>query len=434
MRLEQGRSFRRLRSRRPPDNDPWVCRQPQGGRYRHFYFYLYDEGRGACGLRVGSFLPFVATAWINGHGFIARRLAGRGVAFTQRDNAFTACPDPQALQAAADALGAEASGARPNYWTAAPGPEVSRRARARVGRLRRAWGVPQAGSCLNWVFGAGRRRRQLLARSGERSLRRLAADRLSQLFGGPRPRRLAGRWQVVRERFGHAQHALRAYWRPRFPKQDGKWQRFLRLEATRNALKDFGRRKSLKHWPGLRPRLRAGGDRLAAEPARPFNVHGEFDLLGRRARPGQAGKTKLGGLRLEPARTLRRREGLLQVAGGPGGGWTARERHARGRGRFELRPADDGLGALRYDLRKGKAHGLGERVGNSYRGRLTAKGPKVAGLMALLRKRIYGPLAHSAFGPRPARTPPELLPDCRWERACPKVDAAMDQLIQGLAA
>jgi hypothetical protein len=100
--------------------------------------------------------------------------------------------------------------------------------------------------------------------------------------------------------------------------------------------------------------------------------------------------------------------------------------------RFELAPAAYQLGALRYDIRKLKAHGLIQRVRQSYRWRLTVKGQKAAVLLLLLRKRVYGPLADSSFGARPDRTQP--MPDCRWERAYHKVDTAIDELIECLAA
>jgi hypothetical protein len=431
MSMEQGQSFRCVRSRRQPDNAQWIHLEPHWKRYRHYYFYLYDEVLGACCLRIGSFLPFVVSAWINGHEFIARRLRQQEVSFRQRDNAILECADAKALQRAADALDAKLIRARLNYWAAVLGPKFSQRERAQVGPLARQWFVQQAEYSLNWVFSAQRRLRQLFERSCELSLLRLSADRLSQLFGAHRRRRIQGKWQVVLERFSQAQHALRAYWRHSFLKQYEKYFRFLRMEATTNAPKDFGLGKSLANWEALRGRLRQAVDRFAAEQARTFNVHGEFDVLARLAKPVTVGKTKVGGIKLEQKRLMRLLEVLLQVAGQACGGWTARQLHQRILERFELRATHYKLSALRYDLRKLKAHGLVERVGQSYRWRLTLKGQKAAVLLTLWRKRIYGPLADAAFGRRPDST---QQPDCRWERAYHKVDSAMDELIQCFSA
>jgi hypothetical protein len=432
MSMEQGQSFRCVPSRRQPDNAHWIHLEAQWSRYRHYYFYLYDPVLGACCLRIGTFLPFVMTAWINGHEFIARRLQGQKVAFTQCDNAIVACADAKALQTAADALTARVIRTRLQVWTHLLGPKFSAREHRQVGSLRRQWFVQQVEYCLNWVFGARRRLRQLFERSCELSLLRLSADQLSQLFGAHRRRRIQGKWQLVLERFQHAQHAFRAYWRHSFLKQYEKWCRFLRMEVTSNALKDFGLGKSLDNWEALRGRLREVVNRFAATQARTFNVHGEFDLLARLARSVAVGKTKVGGIKLEQKRLMRLLEVLLQVAGQACGGWTATQLHQALLARFELAPAAYKLGALRYDIRKLKAHGLIQRVRQSYRWRLTVKGQKVAVLLLLLRKRVYGPLADSSFGARPDRT--QHTPDCRWERAYHKVDTAMDELIECLAA
>ncbi len=98
---------------------------------------------------------------------------------------------------------------------------------------------------------------------------------------------------------------------------------------------------------------------------------------------------------------------------------------------FSLSPPQYSLNAVRYDLRKLRAHGLLERLAHSYRYELTLKGRKVATLLTLLRKRVYGPISASAFQHRPAL---DAQPNSRFERAYAKVDKAMDELITALAA
>ena len=53
-------------------------------------------------MRVGSFVPFQATYYLNGHSFIEQELNRTGVGFRKNDNAFLAVEDPAALQAVAD--------------------------------------------------------------------------------------------------------------------------------------------------------------------------------------------------------------------------------------------------------------------------------------------------------------------------------------------
>src|SRR5437773_7214078 len=98
MSMEQGPSFRISPPKFPTADPNYRIVRAQRSRYRHYYFYIYDQQLGAFCLRVGSFLPFQATAYVNGHEFIARELTRKKINFTQRENSFTAVADPKALQ------------------------------------------------------------------------------------------------------------------------------------------------------------------------------------------------------------------------------------------------------------------------------------------------------------------------------------------------
>lgn len=81
-----------------PENAVYFFRilRRQKSRYTHYYFHIRDEVLGPLLIHVGSFLPFPATCWINGHGFIQRELLREGIKFKKHDNALTHCADPQA--------------------------------------------------------------------------------------------------------------------------------------------------------------------------------------------------------------------------------------------------------------------------------------------------------------------------------------------------
>ena len=128
---------------------------------------------------------------------------------------------------------------------------------------------------------------------------------------------------------------------------------------------------------------------------------------------------------------MRLLEVLLRRAGGGFGGWTVPQVQAAILDTFNLKAADYTPNAVRYDLRKLRAHGLLERIPHTYRYRLTLKGQKVATLLTLLRKRIYGPIAAATFHHRPAAQP---TPNSPFERAYAKVDKAIDELLLALAA
>lgn len=68
-------------------------------------------------LRVGSFLPFSVTAYLNGHNYIAQELNRQGVGYVKDDNRFVSTENPAKLQAAADGLSAQVLQQRIDYWT-----------------------------------------------------------------------------------------------------------------------------------------------------------------------------------------------------------------------------------------------------------------------------------------------------------------------------
>src|SRR6266496_3772237 len=81
MSMEQGPSFRISLPKFPTEDPNYRILRAQRSRYRHYYFYIYDQQLGAFCLRIGSFLPFPVTAYVNGHEFIARQLTRRNIHF-----------------------------------------------------------------------------------------------------------------------------------------------------------------------------------------------------------------------------------------------------------------------------------------------------------------------------------------------------------------
>jgi hypothetical protein len=113
-------------------------------------------------------------------------------------------------------------------------------------------------------------------------------------------------------------------------------------------------------------------------------------------------------------------------------GWRCADIHQAILTSFALSSDTYTLTQLRYDLRKMKAHGLLERVGTSYRHRLSGKGSNAALLFILFHKRVCGPLANSLFHHRPdeALKPPAS----KVETAYHKADHAIQHVLDLLAA
>jgi hypothetical protein len=428
---EQGPTFA-IRSPKYPTQDPnYRILRKQRSLYIHYYFYILDPIAGPMVLRVGSFLPFNVTAYFNGHNFIERELLRQGVPFSKDDNRFVSVSDPKALQNAADALSGELLQQRIEHWTLILGPKFSAKERLACGGLRRIHSVSQVEYCRNFIFKRSWPIQAIFRRSCELGAYLLTGDRLTNLFGQRLNKRFKGKFQTVVERVEQGQFVFRAHFRNSFLKAYVKAATFLRLEIVSNNLKDFRLKKTLPHWEAIRPHFQQVTERWTEVQAEHLNVHGQLDLLARLGKPVIENNTKVAGIKLENTRLMRLIELVLQKASGNLRSWTTARLHRALLDQFQIKPSDYTLNQLRYDLRKLRLHGLIERIPHTYYYRLTSAGQKEVILLVQFRRRIYGPLAFGLLRHRPNR---QHSPDSQFERAYFKVEAAIDELIDLMAA
>ena len=427
--LEQGPKFGIRVPKYPTDDPHYRIVTRQRSRYTHYYFYIRDEVLGPLVMCVGSFLPFQTTYYLNGHHIIAGELQRRGVRFRKDDNAFLWTADPEALQAVADQLGPEVIRQRLDYWTLVLGPKFSKKDRTAI-NLRRAYSLNQVEYCRNFVFRRHFPIHKIFERSCELGVFRLTADVITQIFGVRKHKRLRGKLHTMLEKLDHGHHVLRIYCKSLVARMYEKFGTFLRVEVCVNRLKDLGLNKGIENLPALRQALIAVTDRLAAVEADLLNVHVDFPVFERLAKPITTGRTRTPGIKIHDTRMLRLMEILLH-GGSQLVGWRTRQMHRAVLEAFSLTADAYSLTQLRYDARKLRAHGLLEREGRSYGYRLTDKGVKVAAMFVLFQKRVCGPLANTLFHHRPTHT---STPPAKIETAYHKADVAIQQLIDLLAA
>ena len=427
--MEQGASFRSSAPKYPTADPNYRIIGKQRGRFTHYYFYIRDEVLGPMVMRVGSFLPFQATYYLNGHSFIENELNRERVSFRKNDNAFLAVSEPEALQAAADRLSPEVIRERLEYWTLILGPKFSKRERQAM-NLHRFYAVGQIEYCRNFIFKRNFPIHRIFERSCEMGLWRLTSDKISEVFGLRLTKRIRGKLNTTLEQINHGHHIFRAYCKNAFLKQYEKFATFLRNEVCSNNLADFHLKKGLDHLPAVRSTFLAVTDRFAALQAQWLNVHVEFPLLQRLALPIALGTARIPGIKIHETRMIRLMEVLLH-GGTPIAGWPTAHIHQAVLTSYDLAPTAYRLNQLRYDLRKLKAHGLLERAGRRYSYRLTTKGVRVALLFTLFHKRILGPLANSLFHHRPDAT---AQPQSKLEAAYHKADDSIQRIIDLIEA
>jgi hypothetical protein len=425
--MEYGPSFRSREAKFATSDPNYRIVSKKRIRFTHYYFYIRDPRLGAILMRVGSFLPFHTTYWLNGHEFIEAELKRVGVSFRKTDNAFLSTSHPKALQAAADRLSAELIRKRLDYWTWLLGPKFSERER-RAMNLHRFYAICQIESCRNFIFKRKFPIKKLFERSCKLGLITLSADKISEIFGQRIRKHFKGKLGVTLERVEHGHHILRAYFKNAFVKQYEKFSNFLRGEVCSNNLSDFHLKQSLDNLPAVGETLAGVTKRFSAFQAQSLNVHVDFPLFQRLALPVMAGKTKIPGIKLHDTRIVRLMEVLLH-SGRQMSGWRSAQIHQLILTHYG--PKHYSLTQLRYDLRKMKAHDLLEREDHRYLYRLTDKGLKVALLFVLFHKRVCGPLANSLFHHRPKAN---LYPKSKLEDAYYKADDSIQKIIDLLAA
>jgi hypothetical protein len=65
---------------------------------RVLYYYFLDRNLGLMHVRLQTWAPFTCQIYVNGHEFLARKMAQHNMPFEQTDNCFTQLSDPQAAQ------------------------------------------------------------------------------------------------------------------------------------------------------------------------------------------------------------------------------------------------------------------------------------------------------------------------------------------------
>ena len=427
--MEQGPSFRIVKPKYPVKDPTWRIIAPQRSRYTHLYFYIVDDELGPFSMRIGAYLPFYATYYLNGHDIIAPMLTTEGVRFRMKENAFVSVADPGALQAAADRIDPHRIQERLDYWTFMLGPKFAKHEREGMD-LRRYYYINQVEYAQNIVFKRNRPIHSIFERSCDLGLARITIQRIANIFGWRITRRTQGKHQVVLDQMDHGHHVLRAYSKNAFVKQYEKDNTFLRIETCSNNLKDFRQKKSLELLPEVAEKLRAVNDRFADAQAENLNVEMDYPLLEELAQPCRLKSQRMAGIRLENDRIIRLLEVLMHSSSHLGG-LSAADLHQAILDAHHLKASQYTRNQLAYDLRKLRAHGLIERPDNRYVYALSDYGRKAAAMLVIVRNRILRPIAGSLFD-RPPK--PSLNPNSKLQAQYRRTTKSFNDLIALLKA
>jgi hypothetical protein len=427
--MEQGPSFRIVKPKYPVEDPTWRIIAPQRSRYTHLYFYIIDDEIGPFSMRIGAYLPFYATYYLNGHDLIAPMLAAQGVRFRMKDNAFVSVADPGALHTAADRIDPQRIQERLDYWTFMLGPKFAHHERDGMD-LRRYYYINQIEYAQNIVFKRNHPIHSIFERSCDLALARITTQRIANIFGWRITKRTKGKHQLVLDQMDHGHHVLRAYSKNAFVKQYEKDNTFLRIETCSNNLKDFRQKKSLEFLPEVAEKLQAVNDRFADAQAENLNVEMDYPLLEKLAQPCRLKSQRMPGIRIDNDRIFRLLE-ILMHSSSQLGGLNAADIHQAILQAYQLRPEQYTRNQLAYDLRKLTAHSLIERPDNRYVYALSDYGRKAAAMLVIVRNRILPPIAGSIFG-RPPKS--SLKPNSKLQAQYRRTTKSFNDLIALLKA
>jgi hypothetical protein len=142
------------------------------------------------------------------------------------------------------------------------GPKFSKKERSAIA-LRRYYSLNQVEYCRNFVFQRNFPIHKLFQRSAELGVFCLTADKIAQIFGVRKHKRLLGKLHNMLEKLDHGHHVLRVYCKSSVARLYEKFSTFLRLEICVNRLQDLGLKKGLENLDALRNHLMVVTDRLA---------------------------------------------------------------------------------------------------------------------------------------------------------------------------
>ena len=115
---EKARVLRTERRHVPATGASYAWLVSSTAMVNHYYFYAVDDDFGPFFLKFCSYFPYNAKLCINGHEYLKRQLAKRGIGFEPLDNGILSCADPEAMQRLADGLTAEKIDALLRKWLA----------------------------------------------------------------------------------------------------------------------------------------------------------------------------------------------------------------------------------------------------------------------------------------------------------------------------
>jgi hypothetical protein len=379
--------FRTEKRRNPKSGQPypWIVRST--AMVNHYYIYAVDRNFGPFFLKFCSYFPFNAKLCLNGHEYAKRQLAQEGIAFEALDNGVLSCAAPARLQKICDGLSAERIDGFLRKWLRLlPHPFTGA---ARKAGYRYDISILQAEFSLTQVLDRPVHGRLFFEQVIRENLDLGRPEEVQLIFNRKIDRRTPGRFRT-RILTQDVTPSLNVYYKNARIKQYHKENRALRTETTINNTYDFGIGKRLHNLPKLREIGFVANRRLLDVERLSHDCMLTEDTFQTINGPVAAGRQRASGLRFADRRIQSLLHGLIPFRLLPNGFRCADLRHHLAV-LSGCDPQSISQGAITYQLRRLRLHGLIERVPDSFRYRVTEFGLRVALFFTRTYNRILRP-------------------------------------------
>ena len=358
---------------------PWIVKTT--AMVNHLYIYAVDADFGPFFLKFCSYFPYNAKLCINGNEWAKRQAAKAGIAFEALDNGFASCDDPARLQRICDRLDAARIDRLARKWLKIlPHPFTGCDRRA---GYRYDLSILQAEFSLTQMLDRPASGRVFFETVIRENLDVGRPDRVSLVFDR---RIFNGRRHSTQSRFRTrvitqgVTPSLHVEYKHTRIKQYHKQGRALRTETTINDTRDFWIGKRLCNLPALREVGFSANRRLIHAQTishDPIIGHTVFTDI---TQPAHIDGQRVAGLRFGDNRVHALLAAIAISRSQPAGFSNRDLRHHVARLTAAADPNQITPGAMTYDLRRLRLHGLIERLPHTNRYRPTPLGWRTAWL------------------------------------------------------
>jgi hypothetical protein len=352
----------------------------------HYYVYILDRDFGPLFLKFCSYFPYPAKLCLNGHEWLKRQLAQRKIPFTPLDNGIHSSDAPARVQRIADTLDAAKIDAVFRKWLRRlPHPFT---AAHRQAGYRYHLSILQAEFALTQVLDRPLTGRCFFEEVIRENLDIGRPNQMQLIFNRRVTRRTPGRFRT-RVLTEGVVPSLHVEYKKSKVKQYHKEGQALRTETTINDTYDFAIGRALHNLPALREIGFAANRRLLHVESLSHDCLIGEDQLQAVTSPVRVADQRAAGLRFGDRRVHALMHALCLFALAPTG---FRHREFRDHvAQLQTREDTYATGAMTYDLRRLRLHGLIDRVPGSHRYRITSTGAQVAMFYARLYTRALRP-------------------------------------------